>query len=537
MLRNYYTLLGLAREFGELTGMQAIQCFTQDKDSAVIEFQDPAKSKSLIFQANKSYDSVYLRDSFGRARKNTVDILPDIEGETLQSVRLVENERIIEFNFGYTKLFAVLFGGAKSNLVCTTDSDIIIDALNGAEELRGEKFVIEPKSISFSDNSKVLNYLSHEQFLFGKYYALEIAQEAGIDSRVAIGELSADEFNRLNETAHIYDGKLRESREYFILKNGDGSLLSLIPLKNYSQVQEKFSDLNKAVWTRTIIEFKADSIDKKVNQYRKLTERSHNRYRKNLEHMQDTNASESRAAEYRKFGEILISQPDTRIKTGSIAIVMDFEGNEIKIPTDPKLNLHENAGKYFDKSRAALEKIKIDQKRIPSVIQKVERAAAALAELKNCDNSSDVKNFEKKYPEFTGQKMNEEKSREEKFRKFDLGSGFILYVGKNAANNDELTMKFARPNDIWLHARGVSGSHAVLRVDSKQNPTKSVIEKAAEIAAYYSSARNAKYTPVAYTQKKNVRKPKGANPGAVVISREEVVMVNPRLPENAEDVD
>ena len=93
-------------------------------------------------------------------------------------------------------------------------------------------------------------------------------------------------------------------------------------------------------------------------------------------------------------------------------------------------------------------------------------------------------------------------------------------------------MKFAKPNDIWMHARGSSGSHTVLRSPNTKEakPPKPILKLAAQITAYYSKQKNAKYVPVAYTQKKNVHKPRGANPGAVVMRREEVVMVEPMLP-------
>lgn len=88
-------------------------------------------------------------------------------------------------------------------------------------------------------------------------------------------------------------------------------------------------------------------------------------------------------------------------------------------------------------------------------------------------------------------------------------------------------MRFAKHNDLWFHARGVSGSHAVLRHNGKGKTQKILLKKRLP----YSSARNASYTPVAYTEKKYIRKPKGAHPGAVVMEREKVVMVSPGLPE------
>jgi predicted ribosome quality control (RQC) complex YloA/Tae2 family protein len=113
---------------------------------------------------------------------------------------------------------------------------------------------------------------------------------------------------------------------------------------------------------------------------------------------------------------------------------------------------------------------------------------------------------------------------------FQIDADHTLYVGRSAANNDELTMRFARQNDWWMHVRGASGSHTVLRGVNGPKIPKQVLEVAAAITAYYSQARNASYVPVVYTQRKFVRKPKGANVGAVTLEREQTVMVRPGLP-------
>ena len=133
--------------------------------------------------------------------------------------------------------------------------------------------------------------------------------------------------------------------------------------------------------------------------------------------------------------------------------------------------------------------------------------------------------------------MNElDDSKASKFREFDLGEGYILYVGRNSANNDELTVKFAKANDIWMHARGSSGSHAVLRhpMNKEHKPPKYILQTAAGITAYYSKQKNAKYVNVAYTFKKYVNKPRGAAQGAVVMSKEQVIMAEPKLPDGKE---
>ena len=117
------------------------------------------------------------------------------------------------------------------------------------------------------------------------------------------------------------------------------------------------------------------------------------------------------------------------------------------------------------------------------------------------------------------------------FRIFTVDGGFEVWAGKSSKNNDELTMKFAKPNDLWFHARGAAGSHVVLKVNTgKGEPSKKAREQAASIAAYYSKMKNAKQVPVAMTEKKFVRKPKGAAPGSVAVERDKVIFAEPALP-------
>ncbi len=101
-------------------------------------------------------------------------------------------------------------------------------------------------------------------------------------------------------------------------------------------------------------------------------------------------------------------------------------------------------------------------------------------------------------------------------------------MGRNAENNDLLTLKYAFKEDLWLHAKDVSGSHVVIKYQSGKNFPKPVIEKAAEIAAFHSKRKADTLVPVTVTPKKFVRKPKGFAAGKVIVEREEVVLVQPK---------
>ncbi|MGB3465496.1 MAG: NFACT RNA binding domain-containing protein, partial [Cyclobacteriaceae bacterium] len=102
-----------------------------------------------------------------------------------------------------------------------------------------------------------------------------------------------------------------------------------------------------------------------------------------------------------------------------------------------------------------------------------------------------------------------------------------IWIGRNAKNNDELTQKHTHKNDLWLHAKDVSGSHVVIKQNGKEDFPADIIEKAARLAAWYSKRKNDSVCPVLYTPRKYVRKPKGMLPGQVIVDREQVVLVEP----------
>jgi predicted ribosome quality control (RQC) complex YloA/Tae2 family protein len=107
---------------------------------------------------------------------------------------------------------------------------------------------------------------------------------------------------------------------------------------------------------------------------------------------------------------------------------------------------------------------------------------------------------------------------------------FVL-VGRNNLENDKLTFHASAPTDLWFHAQNVPGSHVVLKCRGNPgSPPSGILEMTSAIAAYYSKARHSGLVPVIYTQRKYVRKPRGAKAGQVICEREKMIMVRPGLP-------
>jgi predicted ribosome quality control (RQC) complex YloA/Tae2 family protein len=109
------------------------------------------------------------------------------------------------------------------------------------------------------------------------------------------------------------------------------------------------------------------------------------------------------------------------------------------------------------------------------------------------------------------------------YRTFRSIAGLAILVGKGASENDALTRRFARGNDLWLHARGVPGAHVVVRMGKAGGPDQETLLDAAHLAAHFSDSRGAPQVDVAWTRVKHVKRPRGAAPGAVTYHQEKVI--------------
>ncbi|HXC49787.1 MAG TPA: NFACT RNA binding domain-containing protein [Candidatus Limnocylindrales bacterium] len=118
----------------------------------------------------------------------------------------------------------------------------------------------------------------------------------------------------------------------------------------------------------------------------------------------------------------------------------------------------------------------------------------------------------------------------QRWREYELPGGWTVLAGRTESDNDYLSIKLARANDWWFHARAVAGSHVLLRSRDDAEPDKATIEAAAAIAAWHSKARAGGVVPVSCTLASNVTKPRGAEPGTVTIRKERVLKVRPALP-------
>ncbi|MBI5167205.1 MAG: NFACT family protein [candidate division NC10 bacterium] len=221
----------------------------------------------------------------------------------------------------------------------------------------------------------------------------------------------------------------------------------------------------------------------------------------------------------------------------------DPEGTALRIELDPSLSPLANAERYFKRYRKAKRGLSILRERLEGVtkelhglekyLQKMSEAVSleGLRELRQgLDGLIKGKGLALPVPATRQRPRPKREGVPARLlpRRFISSEGMVILVGRDKRGNDYLTMKLADPEDLWLHAQGASGSHVVVKSPYRGREVSTVtLQEAAQLAAYYSRARQAGLVPVDYTRRKYVKKPKGVRPGVVTISREKTIFVTP----------
>ena len=188
----------------------------------------------------------------------------------------------------------------------------------------------------------------------------------------------------------------------------------------------------------------------------------------------------------------------------------------------PGLSPQRNAENFYRKSRNR----KIEIERLKENIR-LKRSETEQLEGKKkiIENTDDLKLLRKVLGK-TEIDTGTGKGVKSEFRQFAFQDYEIL-VGKNSKNNEKLTFGSGSKDDLWLHAKGVAGSHVIIRNKAGRNIPDPVIKRAAELAVYFSKNRNNSNCPVIVVPRKFVRKLKGGSPGQVLVDREKVIFANP----------
>ena len=314
--------------------------------------------------------------------------------------------------------------------------------------------------------------------------------------------------------------------------------ISLFDLNSIPESQKTpFSSLNQALKNFFFLEIEKSEKVTKLQNLSGLIQKTIEKWKKRGKKLKDELSSLQEAESFNKFGDLIFNHlPE--IKKGSEHIeLIDYstpEHHKIKILLDPSLSPKENALSYFKKYRKAKSGVEKLKEIIIQTENEIKELSGVAIDLQKKEKL-DYKKIEAKLYTLGLLKAPRPKRKERKkgryaLREFVSADGWKILVGRNNRENDFLTFKIARSEDLWFHAQNTPGSHVVLKKgERKKHPTPKAIQQAASLAAYYSKAKTSKKVSVIYTLAKYVKKPKNAPPGLVKVEKMKSILIEPKL--------
>ncbi len=542
-----------------LLGGRIYKIAQTESDELMITVKTPNGQKKLFCSASASLPLIYLTQSSKQApmtapgfcmllRKHLQNgRITDISQPGLERIVFLDIEHLDEMGDLKKKRLIIEIMGKHSNIIFCNEEGVILDSIkhiSGLVSSVREVLPGRPYFIPHTQDKLDGLHTGQEEFLaaltgrpmpvykaiytsytgISPILAQEMCYRAGIDADLPCQAVTQPLFLSLYR---VFDAMMQSiQKEAFApciaYVNGKPAEFAAFPLTLYHGAANSLvsyasiSELLEAYYAEKNV---LTRIRQKSSDLRRIVqtalERNVKKYDLQLSQMKDTEKRDT----YRVYGELLNTYGYQAVPGATCLEALNYYTNEpVTIPLDPLLSAKDNAKRYFDKynkMKRTYEALSELTKTVKEEIDHLESISTsldiALAEEDLVQIRQELE--ESGYVHRKGGKKVKVTSRPFHYISSD---GFSIYVGKNNYQNEELTFRFANGNDWWFHAKGVPGSHVILKNDKQLPIPDRTFEEAGRLAAYYSKRRGQDKAEVDYIQKKAVKKPGGAKPGFVI---------------------
>ena len=561
-----------------LTGGRISKIYQPEPDALVLAVKNNRTTYRLLISASASLPLIYLMEETpvnpASAPNFCMLLRKHIGGGKITAITQPGLERILHFHIEHldemgdlrSKILIVELMGKHSNIIfCRPEPEdgslTIIDSIKHiSANISSIREVLPGRTYFIAQTTEKLDplNLSEEDFI-GKVLSLplpvgkaiytavtgispliseELCFRAGLDSSASTSALSDLEKIHLARTfSHLKEDISQHHYYPNIVYDGNAPVeFSSTKLSCYGELREQTSESISAILREYYAARNAVTrIRQKSSDLRKITsthlERSRKKYQIQLKQLEDTKKKEK----YRIWGE-MINTYGYSLEPGADHLDCEnyYDGKQIRVPLDSQLSAHDNSVKYFERYaklkrtyEAVSQQIEETQTEIDQLesIQTWLDIAADEADLYQIRQELIAGGFLRSRPSGSGKQKQRVTSKPLHYISAD---GFHIYVGKNNFQNEELSFKLASGSDWWFHAKGIPGSHVILRCEGKEPPI-STFEDAGRLAAYYSKGKNADKVEVDYIQKKHLRKPPAAKPGFVIYHTNWSMLIEPDI--------
>jgi len=556
-----------------LVGGRISKISMPEENELIFTIKNNAKTYRLFMSASASLPLIYLTDINKPAPKVAPAFLmllrkyigsakiTNIFQMGLERILCFELEHLNELGDLSRKKMYVEIMGKHSNIIFTDENNKIIDSIKRIsanmsslrEVLPGREYFL-PKELQ---KKELLNIELKEftEILKSKEYPLsksiymnfagispliaeEIIIRASLSSQSSCVSLSELEYTHLFHTIEnlLEDINTHNFNPNIIYKGEEAlefSSIRLFSYKNESYNEVDYTSVSKMLYdyyyAREVFLLnrqKSFDLRKIVNT---ALERASKKYDLQEKQLQDADKKDI----YRVYGDLLNTYGYS-LKGGESSFTAENfydNNNEITIPLDKNKSAKENAKKYYDRYAKLSRTTKALSEEILKTKGDIEHLQSIQTALEVSSDDESLSQIRQELVDF-GYIKKHSSSKKQKITShpyhYISSDGYDIYVGKNNYQNEELTFKVATGNDWWFHAKGIPGSHVILKSNNEEELPDRVYEEAASLAAFYSKAKDADKVEVDYIQKKNIKKVAGAAPGFVIYHSNWSMVVTPR---------
>ncbi|WP_409292164.1 NFACT family protein [Peribacillus sp. SCS-37] len=516
------------------------------------------KNHKILLSAHPSYARVQLT---GESYENPSEppmfcmlLRKHLEGFILEDLYQVGTDRILVFevkgrneigDISQKKLIVEIMGRHSNIILVDKDRNMILDsikhvgmAVNSYRTiLPGSDYIAPPEqdkmnplAASAEDVLKRINFNEgklDKQLLqafsgISPLFAREAVFRAGLANRTTLPKAFTDLAARV---------KNRQYEPVFITSEGK-ELFYFLPLEHIKGSRQTFGSLSDLLDRFYFSKAERDQVRQQAHDLERFIANEKKKNEKKITKLEASLTDSEKAKEFQLYGELLTANlyaMEKGMKEIEVINYYDEEGAAVTIELDPQKTPSENAQKYYSKYQKArnsvafiIEQIDIAQNEISyfdSLLQQLDFASPKdIAEIR--EELQEGGYLKARVKKGSKNKANQKPQLE----RYLSSDGDEIFVGKNNKQNDYLTNKFSRRDDIWLHTKDIPGSHVVIRNTS---PSEQTLLEAASLAAYFSKAKASGSVPVDYTAVRHVKKPNGSKPGFVIYDNQQTLFVTP----------
>jgi predicted ribosome quality control (RQC) complex YloA/Tae2 family protein len=477
-----------------------------------------------------------------------------LNGARLSGIHQPPYERILELNFSAlnelrdTVNFKVIaeIMGKYSNVIAVNEKGIITDCVKHihpdlSSETEHKRALLPNVAYSYPETPDKITIDDKEEFLrrLDKF-------EGGALNNYIMGFLKgvapSAVYYLVKDIAPL-DQNAKESvynRLYeYSQKVINGQILPLVTFKegepddfylagfDFGLKTQAFDSINKAIDFCMSYKTSVSSFKVKYNELRQALKSLQSKAEKKRFTAEAKLREAAKADTYKLYGELILSNLHSlKTKADQVELYNYYDDSYITVPLDIQLNAQANTQKYFKKYNKEKKGAQIAQAQINEQNEFIDYLDTILESLRQCQDLEDLKEIEleMKQSGLIKDVRKQTKTVLSRYREYEI-DGFLIRVGKNNLQNERL-FRESKPDDVWLHAKDIHGSHTVIISDKREVPD-DILIKAAEIAAYYSKAHMSQNVPVDYTLIKNIKKPPKSALGRVIYTQQKTLYVNP----------